>query len=198
MKTNESQLESELEAELEADIFFGIDYSFGWLNASECKRAVRLAGVFPEGSDEFSYGAIGTRSSKTSLIARTPMSEWLFKRVWERSKLVNLRYKFQLDCLEEPLQIIRYEASEQVDWHIDCGGLASNGGRRKLSMSVQLSETTSYFGGDLEFMGKELHPFARERGSMVCFPSFLSHRVTAVTSGVRYSLVAFVEGTPFH
>ena len=183
--------------EVDPEVFFGIDYRFGSLDATTCDAVLKLAESFPEANDAFSYGALGTRNSKTCVVSRTANSDWLFELIWERSKLTNLRFNFQFDRLEDPLQIIRYRPSERVDWHIDCGGSESNGGRRKLSMTVQLSHGNEYDGGNLEFMGKQLHPFARERGTMVSFPSFLSHRVTEVTRGLRYSLVAFADGSPF-
>ena len=37
----------------------------------------------------------------------------------------------------------------------------------------------------------------RTRGAMALFPSFLPHRVTPVTRGVRYSLVGWVCGKPW-
>jgi PKHD-type hydroxylase len=70
----------------------------------------------------------------------------------------------------------------------------------------QLSDKKEYKGGNLEFdfrnteSGKpnivkciEFMP----RGSVIVFPSFIYHRVTPVTNGTRYSLVAWNLGNPF-
>jgi predicted 2-oxoglutarate/Fe(II)-dependent dioxygenase YbiX len=35
------------------------------------------------------------------------------------------------------------------------------------------------------------------QGSLVAFPSFMTHRVTPVTRGLRWSLVTWLEGPPF-
>jgi PKHD-type hydroxylase len=37
----------------------------------------------------------------------------------------------------------------------------------------------------------------REKGTVIMFPSYLLHRVTPVTKGVRKSLVLWVGGTTF-
>lgn len=184
-------------ASTDAEIFYGIDCRFGWFDADTCDKMLQIAGSFPDENDAFSYGALGARTSKTYAVAQSAASDWLYELVWQRAVSSNKRFNFQLDSLESPLQIIRYRPTERVDWHIDCGGDLCSGGRRKLSVSVQLSESDAYQGGDLEFLGRPLHPFARERGSIITFPSFLAHRVTPVTTGFRYSLVAFVEGVPF-
>lgn len=76
---------------------------------------------------------------------------------------------------------------------------------RKLSMTLSLSDPKDYKGGNLRFdLGphrgdnryhtcKEIRP----KGSIVIFPSHVMHQVTPVTSGTRYSLVAWSLGPPF-
>ena len=59
---------------------------------------------------------------------------------------------------------------------------------------VQLSDENSYEGGELVF-GNEV--VARTRGGGCIFPSWTPHEVRVVTSGVRYSLVAWAVGDYF-
>ena len=68
-----------------------------------------------------------------------------------------------------------------------------------LSISVQLSGSEEYEGGDLQFeVGSDEIAAAQDPGSVIFFPSYIRHRVTPVTSGVRYSLVQWVSGdTPY-
>jgi PKHD-type hydroxylase len=171
--------------------------SHGWLSKEECATALSLARAFSEVNDQLSYGALGSRNSRTALVERGTRSNWLFDRIWAHAARVNQRYRFDIEGIETPLQIVRYRAHEHVDWHVDCGGLVTEGGGRKISISVQLSAPESYEGGDFEFVASPLHPFARLQGTLLAFPSFTSHRVTSVTSGVRYALVAFAVGAPF-
>ena len=66
---------------------------------------------------------------------------------------------------------------------------------RKLSLVVQLTDPCQYSGGELVVFPDE-HA-SRAIGSVTFFPSFLTHRVTHVSSGTRYSLVAWTTGEPF-
>jgi PKHD-type hydroxylase len=98
--------------------------------------------------------------------------------------------------MEQGLQFTRYQApGEHYEWHIDRG---MQTGTRKLSLSLQLSDPDDYEGGDLEmWFGGEPTKASRERGMMTFFPSYVMHRVTPVTKGVRYSLVCWISGPPF-
>lgn len=70
---------------------------------------------------------------------------------------------------------------------------------RKLSISIQLSDESSYEGGDLVFPeNDELDSkLLRGRGTAIVFPSYVVHGVSPVTSGVRHSLVSWFIGAPF-
>jgi PKHD-type hydroxylase len=69
---------------------------------------------------------------------------------------------------------------------------------RKLSFTVQLSDSDAYTGGDLEFLevpsSPELREQLRQKGTVIVFPSFLQHRVTEITEGQRHALVSWREG----
>ena len=72
---------------------------------------------------------------------------------------------------------------------------------RKISVSVILND--DYEGGDLEFLvinakGElEICKITPAVGSAIIFPSYIMHRVTPVTKGTRYSVVAWYGGPPF-
>ena len=95
--------------------------------------------------------------------------------------------------------VLRYREGDHYNtWHSDVGvGACSN---RKISFSIQLSEPESYVGGDLVFdtsREKDHREVLRGQGRMVVFPSFLSHKVIPVSSGVRYCIVGWLKGPPF-
>jgi PKHD-type hydroxylase len=79
------------------------------------------------------------------------------------------------------------------------------GKTRKLSVTISLSDPSTYKGGNLKFDlgphadGKRYHlcKEIRPRGSIIVFPSHVYHQVTPVTQGTRYSLVAWNLGKPF-
>jgi predicted 2-oxoglutarate/Fe(II)-dependent dioxygenase YbiX len=58
-------------------------------------------------------------------------------------------------------------------------------------VSVQLSESSDYTGGDLQV---GVANATRLIGSAIVFPSYQLHRVHPVQSGERFSLVAWLRG----
>ena len=67
-------------------------------------------------------------------------------------------------------------------------------------MTIQLNE--EYEGGEFKVAwcdeGKLLtETLGKAEGTIILFPSILEHCITPVTSGTRYSLVAWFVGEPF-
>jgi PKHD-type hydroxylase len=70
--------------------------------------------------------------------------------------------------------------------------------RRKLSISVQLTDPSHYEGCDLQFhAGNQIETGIRDRGAVIAFPSYVLHRVTPCTKGTRKALVAWTTGQQF-
>lgn len=125
----------------------------------------------------------------------------LFRLVDDRIHVAN-RNAFGVDLSYlHALQMTTYRAewTGHYDWHMDtflddrARGVCLD---RKLSATIQLSAPEDYDGGDFEL--KAVPPPAQEdlrrQGAMLVFPSFLQHRVTPVTRGIRHSIVAWYEG----
>jgi len=93
------------------------------------------------------------------------------------------------------VQYTEYYATENghYGWHHDVHWQSLANSDRKLSITVQLSDPSEYEGGDFEFSECD-NPTSKEKGTIIVFPSYLSHRVTPVTKGVRKSLVAWFHG----
>ena len=135
------------------------------------------------------------RRSQVAFLRREQKYEWLYQRLWAAVQACNPQY-FDVDVAEvEPnVQVARYDSSDQgfYDWHLDFGPGHS---LRKLSISVQLSSSEDYDGGDLELLySNSPTTLDRTRGAFIIFPSFMLHRVTPVTRGTRWSLVAWIRG----
>tara|TARA_R110000851_G_scaffold151107_1_gene292179 strand:+ start:658 stop:1233 length:576 start_codon:yes stop_codon:yes gene_type:complete len=106
----------------------------------------------------------------------------------------NHTFELNLSGLMERPQLLRYKApSNGYNWHTDIGrGDASN---RKISLSIILND--DYEGGELAFFINGEQSISPEVGDAVAFPSFLPHRVTPLTKGIRWSLVCWITGDPF-
>jgi PKHD-type hydroxylase len=100
-----------------------------------------------------------------------------------------------LPPVKEQVQIARYSVGSFYDWHTD-SYFSKNKIQRKLSISIQLNDSSEFAGGQLEFIDSEEQP-VMEQGSIIVFPSTIKHRVTPVTEGTRYSAVTWINGPPF-
>jgi PKHD-type hydroxylase len=135
------------------------------------------------------------RRSKIVMFGDDPRYAWLYDRIWAAAQECNRQF-FCVDLkgVEANIQLARYDSSDQgfYDWHTDFAGIRP---LRKISVSIQLSRAEDYDGGELELLyGTRPQPMDKRRGSFIAFPSFLLHRVTPVTRGTRWSLVAWILG----
>jgi len=132
--------------------------------------------------------------------------QWIYDLAepYMRQANKNAGWNFDISGMES-YQIGRYTAdsSGHYDWHKDSMGTWNSiynvdnpnlhGKTRKISMSLLLND--DYEGGKLEIWG--FNQNAHKQGSIIFFPSYMPHRVTPVTKGVRYSLVIWFLGAPF-
>jgi PKHD-type hydroxylase len=119
--------------------------------------------------------------------------KWVYERLLEIAIQVDKKYQLGTKGIREPIQIALYDESEQgfFEWHMDWGG---GGLERRISMSIPLNDPIEYEGGDFEFcIDTSILSTTQTRGSAIAFPSFISHRVTPVTKGRRYSMVVWVQ-----
>ena len=135
------------------------------------------------------------RRSQITMLGQERKYDWLYQRIWDAAQECN-RLFFCVDVVgvEANIQLARYDSSNSgfYDWHTDFAGIRP---LRKLSISIQLSRPEDYEGGNLELMyGPQPRMLDRTRGAFLIFPSFMLHRVTPVTRGVRWSLVAWILG----
>ncbi len=121
-----------------------------------------------------------------------------FARLSQLVAAANETYGFDLSGIGEPAQLTEYHApSTGYSWHVDMTATSTEL-TRKLSLTVQLSAPEDYDGGQLELRdGDEIVSGPRDAGTIVAFPSWVIHRVTPVTRGLRRSLVVWVGGPPF-
>jgi PKHD-type hydroxylase len=138
------------------------------------------------------------RVTRTAWLESIDENKWIYERVQRIAMAINaMAYRFDLTGFSERIQYSVYHGSEggHYDWHMDQAPLVT---RRKLSLTVQLTDPSRYQGGDLQFMACGMIENApRERGMMIAFPSYGLHRVVPVTSGTRKSLVIWITGPRF-
>jgi PKHD-type hydroxylase len=103
------------------------------------------------------------------------------------------------------IQYTEYHGEDEgfYEWHHDWNfGEPVVGMHRKLSLTIQLSDDSDYEGGEFKigdpYVNKAFlndnKDVLKKRGTGIVFPSFLAHKVSPVTKGVRKSLVVWFEG----
>lgn len=136
------------------------------------------------------------RRSQVVFLGMEEKYRWLYERLWVAACESNrLFFGVDVATVEPNIQLACYDSGNQgfYNWHTDFAGSRP---LRKISISIQLSRPEDYEGGDLELLYSH-SPLKLEkaRGTFIAFPSFMLHRVTPVTRGTRWSLVAWILGT---
>ena len=139
------------------------------------------------------------RSSKVKWIPNNSQWNWLYEKLMTLITMANKSlWNFDIITGDELIQYTEYHASDDghYTWHQDFGPDYLS--HRKVSITVQLSKDSEYEGGDLEIWGGS-GPIQTPRGagSTIIFPSYMLHRVTKVTRGVRKSFVLWVGGSHY-
>lgn len=149
------------------------------------------------GAEKESQVRSDIRKSRTSWIKLNDETSWLYNSLAYISRQLNGQfYDFDLNGFVEDFQYTVYDGMEDhYTWHADRGSRETP---RKLSLVLQLSDPNEYEGGDLEFfVSAEPTKAKKQKGLLYAFPSWLLHRVTPVTSGIRRSLVVWIAGPKF-
>ena len=178
------------------------DHAVGAFSEQELDRLERYCdglpldkgglGQLPRGQSDFAI-----RSAWTAAIQGKQEALWFFERVAAMVRTLNERsFRFDLRGMYEAPQFLVYRDSERghYDWHIDLGREAP----RKLSLTIQLTDPARYEGCELEFnIGTGTVSTPKGRGVVVAFPSYMVHRVTPITAGVRKAIVVWITGPEF-
>ena len=164
--------------------------------------------VFLENLQNFEKGSLGIegsvdklyRNSEVIWIREDQNSAWLFQKFSPIVSRVNYeRFMYDIDGYDA-FQYTKYEASEKqhYDWHVDshCEYLNRD---RKISATLMLSDPSEYEGGEFECIHQgnpnRSYRAKPQKGDIVFFASWMSHKVHPVLSGTRRSLVCWVMGT---
>jgi PKHD-type hydroxylase len=158
-----------------------------------CDAIIALAAGAPMEAGPL-YGGDGRQVDKARRDVRSRLvgrgeAPWLFARLDALFARGAEEFGLTVGPVSEAIQVLRYdEGGHFAMWHTDAGVDA----QRRVSMSVELSDRADYAGGELE-VAPDLVGRARtlKRGSAQLFPSRALHRVTPVTRGTRWALVAW-------
>ena len=185
------------------------------LTKEEVSKIIKLASELPVerattiGSDGEAIEGNDPEGVRSSMVKWVPQNrdwDWLYKRLIGFAEEANNNlWQFDLHSAPEQIQYTEYYAHENghYGWHQDIGP-GELPSRRKVSITIQLSDSDEYEGGELQITsggdtsndwGATTCP--RGRGVAVLFPSYMMHRVSPVNKGTRRSLVLWVGGSHY-
>jgi len=184
------------------------------ISKDECQRIIQAGDKsFKKAKIQNKSELKKTRNSKVCFLD-SKKHDYAFDIVRKYSHLANRNagWNFHTDWVES-LQLTRYTKNQFYDWHRDAADVPYSfdhpdpefrGKSRKISMTLNLTDPFFYEGGDLEFNFQhklkdkpQVCKVAKPQGTIIFFPSFVHHRVTPVTKGTRWSLVAWILGKPW-
>jgi len=161
-------------------------------------RVKKIGDSIPKQKGETGGGSDGKvseyRKSDIAWIPDNNESTWLYSKIADLAMIANKEmWNFDIWGYHDSLQYTIYNGNGgHYDWHADLGPNMSN---RKLSVVLQLSDPSEYEGGELQMnLGSSIISVPRQKGLICFFPSFVLHRVTPLTSGIRTSLVTWLCG----
>lgn len=143
------------------------------------------------------------RKSNVAMCVADLNNQWIFEKLFALVDVVNDNYyNFDLYGFDF-FQYTEYDGGGgKYDEHMDLitGDNATPDMTvpRKLSLSLILSDSSEYTGGEFEFnAGGGKHISEQKRGRVLLFPSFILHAVKPIITGQRRSIVAWVLGPKF-
>ena len=141
-----------------------------------------------------------TRRTNVGWVDFSEQNQHIWQKIAQVVSEVNSKFfHINLTGFYEDMQLSEYSGAYQghYNWHTDACP-SDNKVPRKLSMVLMLSEPKEYEGGELQFKVSDIDETLEMRlGRAWFFPSYLLHRVTPVTKGVRKTAVLWVGGEPW-
>ena len=161
------------------------------------KLPVQEPKLGPDGGTEID----GYRKSKIRFIENTDQRfNWLFQEIWNMGLQANDEwFNFHVSRLSY-IQLAEYDESYEGEYkkHHDVFWMNNDPKyHRKLTCVIQLSDPSTYEGGDFQIFDTTSAPDAQEirtQGTAIFIPSFIEHQATPVTKGTRYSIAAWFDG----
>lgn len=169
----------------------------GQMDADSCDRVVAELCQVP--SRDAVMGIDGNEtdhSTRDTTVRFADPKYWLsqvFDKVAEEANKV-CGWDYEITT-REAVQFAEYRNGQHYAWHTDIFTLSGNPIDRKITVVALLND--GFDGGEFDIRLYSEYRAPLTKGTIICFPSVLEHRVLPVTSGVRYSATMWLSGPRF-
>ena len=181
--------------------------AYNVFSSQECNHIIQIAENLGFerakiiGDDGNADGSADLRTNDISYLTRTDETQFIYDRLFQRiTRVNNLHFQSGIFALGD-VNVCRYDSTKQqhYGWHVDQMMVKDNGAfQRKLTTTTLLNDRSEFEGGllqvNLASKNCDWDHGPQHIGDTSVFPSFAVHRVTPVTKGVRYSMVAWFLG----
>ena len=162
-----------------------------FLSTEECERAIKHIDNNIE-KDNFTWGNLHKCQNVVT------EDKKLLDKIWKVVNLSNtLTFKFDIENIQQsfgkkyPLKK-RHTDSPTLHSDFAAGGDNVVNTRTKISSVIFLND--DYEGGELQIWNDVVES---KQGRIVIFPAFAAHKVLEYYKKERYTMITFIEGTPF-
>lgn len=171
----------------------------------ECQKILNDSASVPSQKANMGVdGRIGDdyRRSEIKFLLKTNSDyNWLYDKIWKMLIEVNPQwFNFHVTKVDY-IQLAEYSEKDNGEYKRHHDVFWMNGDpnfHRKLTCVIQLTDPSTYEGGELELYNlSQNSPNAedlRMQGTAIFFPSFIEHAALPVTKGTRHSLAVWFDG----
>jgi PKHD-type hydroxylase len=154
--------------------------------------------IFGDGKVGSTGNSLYNNLTRDTNISFFETGHWIEGICLHYANLANNNSKWNIDIrYPQPVQYSRYFPDQHYISHRDDTVNPNNTEMRKLSVVLQISDSNNYEGGDFVIeKNNEMQtiPEFKPRGSVIVFPSVVTHGILPVTKGVRHSVVCWIVG----
>lgn len=156
---------------------------------------VDFATILPIDAAMEADSSLVNHAVRNTTVRFIPENHWLTGVMYHIGLQANKVHGWDLNVdSNEHIQYAEYEEGQHYDWHIDTFILSGRPLDRKITVVCLLNDPSEFEGGNLEFRDNAA---PLKKGSVIAFPSFIQHRVTPVTKGIRRSATLWLTGPAF-
>jgi PKHD-type hydroxylase len=172
----------------------------GQVPDEECDKAsAEFKAITAKNATMGAEGDVLDNNTRNTTVRFASKDHWFGKQMFQYGINANLecQWNFHLTSFEA-VQHAQYGPGQHYNWHVDTFFLSGKGYDRKVTVVCLMNDPSEFEGGDLQLrFDRTEYTVPLKKGTAVAFPSFIEHRVTPVTSGIRYTSTMWINGPEF-
>lgn len=171
----------------------------GYVDPELCDKAAAEFAAIP--SQDATMGVHGDEIDhfhRNTTVRFAPKGHWFEQHMKQVAAEGNSVCKWEYHVTDsENIQYAEYGPEQHYNWHVDVFPLSGLPIDRKLTAVCLLNDQSEFTGGEFQMRLYSEYTADLCKGTVIAFPSFLSHRVSPVLSGMRKTATIWFDGPRF-